>query len=209
MPPVSVRSTTGGLKAAPTVGSLDPVLASRIRFVALDVDGVMTDGAVYTGDVAGKPLEFKRYDIQDGIGTLLLREAGLVVAIVTGRNSESSRQRAAELRVDEFHMDPDAQKVPALRAMVERRGMSLAEVAFVGDDIPDLALLRIVGLPVAVANAVPEVRQIAKVQLTRSGGFGAVRELAELLLRARGQWDALVEAYVAARSGSVPAGARR
>jgi len=185
------------------------VLASRIRFVALDVDGVMTDGAVYTGDVAGKPLEFKRYDIQDGIGTLLLREAGLVVAIVTGRNSESSRQRAAELRVDEFHMDPDAQKVPALRAMVERRGMSLAEVAFVGDDIPDLALLRIVGLPVAVANAVPEVRQIAKVQLTRSGGFGAVRELAELLLRARGQWDALVEAYVAARSGSVPAGARR
>jgi 3-deoxy-D-manno-octulosonate 8-phosphate phosphatase (KDO 8-P phosphatase) len=203
------RSGTGGLNAAPTVGILDPDLAARIRFVALDVDGVMTDGGVYTGALAGKPLEFKRYDIQDGIGTVLLREAGLVVAIVTGRNSESSRLRAAELRVDEFHMDPDAQKVPALRAMLERHGVSLAEVAFVGDDIPDLAVMRIVGLPVAVGNAVPEVRQIAKVQLTRGGGFGAVREFAEILLHARGQWDALVEEYVAARSGSTPVGAPR
>ena len=188
---------TGRRKALPT---LAPAVARRIRMVGLDVDGVMTDGGVFTGDVGGAPLELKRYDIQDGIGTVLLREAGLILAIITGRNSESARLRAVELHADEFHMDPDAQKVPALLAMVERRGLTLDEVAFVGDDLPDLALMRIVGLPVAVGNAVPEIRRVAKLRLTRSGGAGAVREFAEILLRARGHWDRHVESYVAARA---------
>jgi 3-deoxy-D-manno-octulosonate 8-phosphate phosphatase (KDO 8-P phosphatase) len=188
--------------------SLDPAVAARIRMVGLDVDGVMTDGGVFTGDVGGSPLEFKRYDIQDGIGTVLLREAGLILAIITGRHSESARLRAQELRADEFHMDPDAQKVPALLRMIERRGLTLDEVAFVGDDLPDLALLRIVGLPVAVGNAVPEIRRVAQLQLTRSGGAGAVREFSEILLRARGDWDRQVESYVAARAPDPAALAR-
>jgi len=185
--------------------SLDAAVASRIRLVGLDVDGVMTDGGIYIGDVAGQPIEFKRYDIQDGIGIVMLREAGLLVAVLTGRVSESVRLRAAELRADDLHQDPDAQKLPALLRILERRNVSLSETAFVGDDLPDLAVMRAVGLPVAVGNAVPEVRRTAALQLVLEGGRGAVREFAEILLRARGQWDDIVERYVADRSAPLPA----
>lgn len=176
---------------------LDPAIASRIRLVGLDVDGVMTDGGIYLGDVDGAPHEFKRYDIQDGLGVFFLRQAGLLVSIVTGRVSRSVELRARELRADELYQDSQARKLPGLLEMLERRGVSLAETAFVGDDYPDLAIMRLVGLPVAVANAVPEIRRVAAVHLTRSGGAGAVREFAELLLRARGQWEDVVEHYVA------------
>ncbi len=175
---------------------LDPALARRIRLVGLDVDGVMTDGGIYLGDVDGAPQEFKRYDIQDGLGVFLLRQAGLRVAIVTGRVSESVRLRARELQADDLFQDARARKLPGLLEILERRGISLEETAFVGDDLPDLAILRRVGLPVAVANAIPEIRRLAAVSLTRRGGQGAVREFAELLLTARGQWDAVVEGYV-------------
>jgi 3-deoxy-D-manno-octulosonate 8-phosphate phosphatase (KDO 8-P phosphatase) len=176
--------------------TLDPQLARRIRLVGLDVDGVLTDGGVYLGDVGGTPLEFKRYDIQDGLGVFFLREAGLFVAIVTGRVSESVRLRAHELRADDLYQDAQARKLPGLMRILERRGISLAETAFVGDDFPDLAILRAVGLPVAVANAVPEIQRTAVVRLRQQGGRGAVREFAEILLRARGQWEAVVERYV-------------
>ena len=176
-----------------------PALARAIRLVVLDVDGVLTDGGVYLGDVQGGPLEFKRYDIQDGLGIRLLRDAGILVAIVTGRESISVELRARELQVDECVQDRHARKLPALRAMLDRRGLSMRDVAFVGDDLPDLGALRAVGLPVAVGNAVPEVRDVALVQLARHGGRGAVREFAELLLRARGEWSDLVESYVRSR----------
>lgn len=183
--------------------TLDPTLARRIRLVGLDVDGVLTDGGIYLGDVAGTPQEFKRYDIQDGFGVLCLREAGIKVVIVTGRVSESVRLRAAEMRVDELAQDAQARKLPALRAILERQGVGFDETAFVGDDFPDLAILRSVGLPVAVGNAVPEVRAAARLQLHRTGGHGAVREFAELLLRARGEWTPTVEAIVARSSEPV------
>jgi 3-deoxy-D-manno-octulosonate 8-phosphate phosphatase (KDO 8-P phosphatase) len=105
--------------------------------------------------------------------------------------------RARELRADELHQDAKARKLPGLLKILQRRDISLAETAFVGDDFPDLAIMRAVGLPVAVGNAVPEVRQVAALQLQRPGGGGAVREFAELLLRARGQWESVVEQYVA------------
>jgi len=110
------------------------------------------------------------------------------------------RLRAAELRLDGVAQDDQARKLPALRRLLARDGVTLAETAFVGDDIPDLGILRVVGLPVAVGNAVAEIRQVANVQLTRPGGFGAVREFAELLLRARGEWDTVVERYVTEKS---------
>lgn len=179
---------------------IDPKLARSIRLVGLDVDGVLTDGGIYLGAVGGEPLEFKRYDIQDGLGVHLLRQAGIRVAIITGRVSESVRLRAAELRVDDVAQDPDAFKLPAFLRILERHGIEPAETAFVGDDFPDMALLRRVGLPVAVRNAVPEVASICRVQLERQGGRGAVREFAELLLKARGEWDALWERYVSERS---------
>jgi 3-deoxy-D-manno-octulosonate 8-phosphate phosphatase (KDO 8-P phosphatase) len=176
---------------------LDATLARRIRLVGFDVDGVMTDGGIYLGDVGGTAHEFKRYDIQDGLGVFFLREAGLLVSIITGRVSESVRLRARELRADDVYQDGQARKLPGLLRILEQRGISLAETAFVGDDFPDLAIMRAVGLPVAVGNAVPEIRRVAALQLGQAGGRGAVREFAELLLRARGQWEDVVERYVA------------
>jgi 3-deoxy-D-manno-octulosonate 8-phosphate phosphatase (KDO 8-P phosphatase) len=179
---------------------IDPALARSIRIVGIDVDGVLTDGGVYLGAVDGRPLEFKRYDIHDGLGIHFLRQAGLKVVVVTGRVSESVRLRCAELGVDELVQDPQAVKLPAFQGILRRLGIAPTEAAFIGDDFPDMSVLRVVGLPVSVANAVPEVRDACRVRLTRSGGRGAVREFAELLLRGRGEWDSLCERYVAERS---------
>lgn len=185
---------------------IDATVARRIRLVAFDVDGVLTDGGVYLGAAGGAYLEFKRYDIQDGLGIHFLRTSGMRVAIVTGRVSESVRLRARELAIDDVVQDPDAQKLRGLVEIVTRKGIPLADVAFVGDDFPDLPILRAVGLPVAVANAVPEVRDASRVHLTRGGGQGAVREFAELLLKARNEWDSTTDRYVRERTFTVGAG---
>jgi 3-deoxy-D-manno-octulosonate 8-phosphate phosphatase (KDO 8-P phosphatase) len=187
--------------SAHSTGSvLDPALARKIRLVGVDVDGVLTDGGIYLGAVDGTPMEFKRYDIQDGLGIHFMRKAGIRVAILTGRVSDSVRLRAAELEVDDLAQDASAFKLPAFQRILARHQIGPEETAFIGDDFPDMALLRIVGLPVAVGNAVPEVSRICRLRLTRLGGRGAVREFSELLLKARGEWDQLWEAYVAERS---------
>lgn len=182
-----------------TTPSIDPARARAIRLVCFDVDGVLTDGGIILGDTAGSRVELKRYDIQDGLGVVLLRQAGLRTAIITGRESQSVALRAEELQVDDVIQDRHARKVPALAALIEQRGLTWDQVAFVGDDLPDLGVLRRVGLPVCVGNATAEVRAVATVHLTRHGGAGAVREFVELLLRARGEWERQVEAYVASR----------
>lgn len=175
-------------------------LAERIRLVVLDVDGVLTDGGVYLGaTLAGDRVEMKRFDITDGIGVRLLQESGIEVAIVTGRCSDAVRLRAEELRIRECHQDPSAAKLPIVRDMMERLGAGWDQVAFVGDDLPDLPVLRRAGLPAAVTNAAAEVRAVASWISTRHGGAGAVREFAEALLGARGVWTAAVERYVAER----------
>ena len=180
--------------------SLDPVLARRIRLVMLDVDGVLTDGGLYIGDAGGQAVELKRYDIQDGLGVRFLRAAGLRVVIITGRESESVRIRGEELEVDAVIQDRQARKLPAFLELIEREGISPDECACVGDDFPDLGVLRVVGLPVAVGNAVPEVRAVCTLHLEHEGGRGAVREFAERLLKARGEWESVTEQYVAERS---------
>jgi 3-deoxy-D-manno-octulosonate 8-phosphate phosphatase (KDO 8-P phosphatase) len=179
---------------------IEPALARSIRLVGFDVDGVMTDGGIYLGAVERRPLEFKRYEIQDGLGIRMLRDAGVRVAIVTGRVSDSVRLRAQELGVEDCAQDPDGFKLAGFRQILERHAIPMDACAFVGDDFPDLALLRLVGLPVAVGNAVPEIRRECKVQLERHGGRGAVREFAELLLKARGDWEQTWNAYVNQRS---------
>jgi 3-deoxy-D-manno-octulosonate 8-phosphate phosphatase (KDO 8-P phosphatase) len=181
---------------------IEPRLARAIRLVGLDVDGVLTDGGIYLGAAGGQPLEFKRYDIQDGLGIRFLRMAGIKVVVVTGRESESVRMRAEELEIDDLVQDRHARKLPAFQLMLERYGLAPSQAAFIGDDFPDLGVLRIVGLPVAVGNAVPEVRAAAQLRLERHGGRGAVRELAEHLLRARGEWESVTERYVAERSAA-------
>jgi 3-deoxy-D-manno-octulosonate 8-phosphate phosphatase (KDO 8-P phosphatase) len=179
---------------------IDQELARSIRLVAFDVDGVMTDGGIYLGDVDGRRLEFKRYEIQDGLGIAIMRLVHIRVAIITGRVSESVRLRAAELGVDDVAQDPDGHKLAGFMRILERHALRPEEAAFVGDDFPDVSLLRIVGLPVAVGNAVPEVRAICKHQLEGRGGHGAVREFCEDFLKARGEWDIAWNRYVDARS---------
>jgi len=179
---------------------IDRALAQSIRLVGFDVDGVMTDGGIYIGAVAGQPMEFKRYEIQDGLGIHLLQQAGIRVAIVTGRVSDSVRLRAQDLGIEDCAQDPKAHKLPGFLRILDRHGITPAECAFVGDDFPDLAILRRVGLPVAVGNAVPEIRDTCRVHLRRHGGRGAVREFAEVLLGARGEWEAIWQRYVAERS---------
>ncbi|MGH7674985.1 MAG: KdsC family phosphatase [Gemmatimonadales bacterium] len=176
---------------------IDAALARRIRLVGLDVDGVLTDGGLYIGMTAQHPVELKRFDIQDGLGIKLLRDAGLAVVLVSARRSEATDLRARELKVDEVVQHN--QKLPAFDDVLRRRGVAWEDCVFVGDDLPDLPLLRRVGLPIAVANAVPEVAAAARIVTRAAGGHAAVREVAELLLRARDQWDGLIGRYLQER----------
>jgi 3-deoxy-D-manno-octulosonate 8-phosphate phosphatase (KDO 8-P phosphatase) len=182
---------------------LEPLIARRIRLVGLDVDGVMTDGGVYIGTTGGQEVELKRFDIQDNVGVKLLRAAGIRIVVVSGRFSQSTVLRAAELDVDEVAQDDLARKLPAFEGMLLRMGIRMEDAAFIGDDLPDLPVLRRVGLAVAVANATAHVRAVAQLVTTASGGHGAVREFAEVLLRARGEWDEVVQRYLEERGESI------
>ena len=180
------------------------MIAKRVRLVGLDVDGVMTDAGVYIGMGADGPVELKRFNIQDSVGIKLLMAAGIRVVVISGRVSQATRIRAEELGIEDIFQDPDAQKLRALEEVLSRHGMRMEEVAFLGDDLPDLPVLKRVGLPVAVRNAVAEVREVAAYTTNTPGGQGAVRELAEVLLRARGQWDDLVREYLEERGDPMP-----
>ena len=177
--------------------------ARAVRLVILDVDGVLTDGGVYVGEFpGGEVLEMKRFDIQDGLGIKLLQEAGVEVAVVSGRMSRATEIRARELGIEECHQDGGARKLRIIRRLMEERGLEWSQVAMLGDDLPDLAVLRRVGLPAVVANATDEARKAAVWQGEKRGGQGAVREFCESLLKARGDWEERVELYVTARSGA-------
>ena len=181
---------------------LSPELAQKIRMVVLDVDGVLTDGGVYVGELpGGEALEMKQFDIQDGLGVKLLQWAGVEVVVVSGRLSRATEIRAEELGIKECHQDGGAQKVRIILRLMRERGLDWGQVAMLADDLPDLAVLRRVGLPAVVANATPEARDAAVWQARKSGGRGAVREFCEAILKARGDWEVQVEAYVDARSG--------
>lgn len=175
-------------------------VAHSIKLVILDVDGVMTGGGIYLGEsAAGEAIELKRFEITDGLGVHLLMRSGVEVAIVTGRRSRIVAMRARELGINEVHQDPEAAKLPIVQQMLERKGLDWSQTAYLSDDLADIPVLRRVGLPVAVANAVPEVAAIARWRTSRAGGRGAVREFAETLLKARGAWESAVDAYLEER----------
>lgn len=181
---------------------IDKQLAASIELVVFDVDGVLTDAGVYVGATeGGEAVELKRFDIQDGVGMKMLKWAGLDVAWVSGRVSKATELRAREIGV-ECHQEADAYKMPALQGLLNRKGIDWSAVAMMGDDIPDLAVLQRVGLPVAVSNATSQVLRIAKWTSTKRGGHGAVREFCEALLDARGVLDDVIATYVHERSGS-------
>lgn len=182
----------------------DPIrkdVADRIRLVIFDVDGVLTDAGVYIGaSASGEAVEMKRFDIQDGIGLKMLGWGGLDVVIVSGRVSEATSIRAAELGITGCYQEPDAHKLKVVERILAERGVAWDEVAMIGDDIPDLAVMRRVGLRAAVANATPPIVAISDWQATRRGGHGAAREFCDALLSARGDLDRIVETYVEERS---------
>jgi 3-deoxy-D-manno-octulosonate 8-phosphate phosphatase (KDO 8-P phosphatase) len=158
--------------------------ARAIRLVILDVDGVLTDGRLVYGP---RGEETKVFFVRDGLALVAARAAGLGLAVVSGRRSAAVRRRLGELGVREVHQGV-RDKVALLDVLCARHGVAPAEVAFMGDDLPDLALLGRVGLALAPADAASEVLQVADWTSSRPGGAGAVREAIEWLLRARGTW---------------------
>lgn len=170
-------------------------LAERVRVVVLDVDGVLTDNGVLMGRTeAGERVELKRFHIMDGLGVKMLQWAGLRVVLVSGRESPATTLRARELDVECRQVD-GGYKAAVVAALLEEAGADWSELAAVADDLADLPVVARAGLAVAVANAAPEVRAEAHWVTRRSGGDGAVRDFAEALLKARGQWADLVAAY--------------
>lgn len=168
-----------------------PKNIEKIRFLVLDVDGVLTDGSIWYGS-SGE--EFKGFNVKDGAGLKYWRRAGHAAGIVTGRSSPMVLRRAAELDIREVAMDAKT-KLPAFEELLEKAGVTPEETAVVGDDLPDLPLIRRAGLGIAVADAVREVKDAATVITKRKGGRGAVREAIEFILKAQDRWEDIMERY--------------
>jgi 3-deoxy-D-manno-octulosonate 8-phosphate phosphatase (KDO 8-P phosphatase) len=166
--------------------------ARQTRLVLLDVDGVLTDGAIHVGADGS---EFKSFFIRDGAALVWARRAGLEVGLLSGRPSQATAQRAAELGLTiVVQTGPD--KRQAYDDLLERHGFERDEVAYMGDDLLDLPIFSRAGLAAAPADAADEVRARAHWVSRYPGGRGAVREFIEVVLRARGEWDALVAAHL-------------
>jgi 3-deoxy-D-manno-octulosonate 8-phosphate phosphatase (KDO 8-P phosphatase) len=162
--------------------------ARKIRVLVMDVDGVLTDGHVWLlSRRDGTASEIKGFSAHDGAGLKLARAAGLRTGLITGRNSTAVAVRARECEV-EFVYQGRATKLPAYQEIMEATGATDEEMAYVGDDLPDIPLLLRAGLAVAVANATVEVKDAAHWVTSRSGGDGAVREVIELIVKAQGNW---------------------
>ncbi len=163
----------------------------RVRLLVLDVDGVLTDGRIIW-DTEGR--ESKQFDVRDGSAIKWLIRAGLTVAWLTGRSSPVVATRAQELGVREV-VQGAKRKLPAFRALLRRTGCRAEHACYVGDDLPDIPVLRRAGLACTVADAPEEVKAVCQVVTRAPGGRGAVREIAERILRARGVWEELLARY--------------
>jgi 3-deoxy-D-manno-octulosonate 8-phosphate phosphatase (KDO 8-P phosphatase) len=169
--------------------------AARIKLVAFDIDGVMTDGGLHYTDDGH---ELKTFNVQDGLGVVLLRRAGIKVAIITGRTSNVVNCRAKDLGVEHvFHGVGDKGVVSG--QLLEQLGLQWSELAFMGDDLIDLPAMTRCGLAIAPANARPIVKERAHMVTEASGGKGAVREAIEFILAAQGKLDAAFAPYLNAQ----------
>lgn len=165
--------------------------ARNIKLLVLDVDGVLTDGRLWYGN-SGE--ELKAFHIQDGLGIKLLQRAGVDVAIITGRTSQLVTRRGTELGIKHIVQGRE-DKLVALRTLATELNIALEEIAYAGDDLPDLSAIAAVGLGIAVANAMPYVAEHAAYKTARNGGDGAVREMCDLILQAQDKLDTVLEHY--------------
>jgi 3-deoxy-D-manno-octulosonate 8-phosphate phosphatase (KDO 8-P phosphatase) len=166
--------------------------AARIKLFLCDVDGVLTDGSIFIGGER----EFKQFNIQDGLGLVLLRRAGFKIGWVSARPSLATKMRAKELKIHFLVQQGDRlSKTGAIEKLLAREKLSWNEVCFVGDDIVDLGPLKHAGLAVAVANGVGEAKAAAHFTTRAAGGHGAIREVIEMILKAQGKWNSFVEHY--------------
>ncbi len=165
--------------------------ASALRLLALDVDGVLTDGHIIYGNDGE---ELKAFNIRDGLGIKLLQRGGLEVAIITGRNSAIVSRRAAELGI-ELVVQGREDKLVALRELCDNLGLPLTACAYMGDDLPDLAAIRAAGMGLTVSDAAAAVLDAADWVSSRPGGAGAVREACEMILAARGDLERVLADY--------------
>ena len=162
-----------------------------IKWIVLDVDGVLTDGKlIYTSN--GE--EIKEFSAKDGLGLAAARKAGLSLGIITARVSPMVERRAKELKFDALLMG-HANKTDALRSLCESHHIELKNIAYMGDDLNDLGALSLVGLPMAPQNAASEVKRVARFVSDYNGGSGAVRDAVEYILKSQHMWDSVVQDY--------------
>jgi len=172
--------------------TIKPSNLADIKMLVLDVDGVLTDGTLI---INADGSESKFFNSLDGHGIRMWRRAGLKVAFLSGRQSQPTTRRAAQLEID-YCVQDCHNKLEGLEKLLEQVGLSPQQVAYIGDDLPDLPPIRYVGFGVAVADAVEQVKQYADFITTRRGGSGAVREVIEYILKNTGRWQELMKRYL-------------
>ncbi|MCX5706771.1 MAG: HAD-IIIA family hydrolase [Candidatus Omnitrophica bacterium] len=165
--------------------------AKKIKLLLLDVDGVLTDGRIIYDS---KERDSKFFDVHDGLGVYVLNKAGIKTVLITAKGSATIKPRARDMRVAEVFADISP-KSAVLDKILKKYNVDSSEVCFVGDDLVDLGLMKRVGFPVAVFNACPEIKQAAFYITIRYGGRGAVREVAELILKAQDRWKEIINFY--------------
>jgi 3-deoxy-D-manno-octulosonate 8-phosphate phosphatase (KDO 8-P phosphatase) len=167
--------------------------AAQIKVLLMDVDGTMTDGSVtLLSQTDGTALEIKTFDAHDGQGLTLAHTAGLRTGCITGRESAALLRRAHEMNMEFIYMKQPL-KMPAFEDILKKAGVPDSAVAYVGDDLPDIPLMHRAGLAVAVGDAVPEVKHAAHYSTRAHAGHGAIRETVELILKAKGIWEAMID----------------
>lgn len=167
--------------------------AAQIKLILMDVDGTMTDGGVmFLSQPDGSALEIKKFDAHDGQGLTLAQSAGIRTGCITGRESPALLRRAKEMKMEYIYMKIPV-KMPAYEEILRQAELPDSAVAFIGDDLPDIPLLRRAGLAVAVGDAVPEVKQVAHYTTKALAGHGAVREAIELILKSKGIWEEMID----------------
>lgn len=172
-------------------------LAANVKLLLMDVDGVLTNGHLYNvPDATGKMVETKGFDSQDGIALQWLSWNGIKTGVISGRVSPATEERARQCKMSYVYQG-HIEKIPILEEIMADAKISKDEIAYIGDDLTDIVVMRRVGLAIATANARSEVKTAAHMVTTQPGGSGAVREAVEMILDAQGLWDAILKKYEA------------